>query len=150
MLTRKLFVIKTLLIPPLWQAFIGLRRGVDPLTVKAVLAFPSRSALLEQGQGMEPLNVQDGSGASLLTSPPRTRGRCRATHVQDDSNAGHTTGHGKDDSSASITTSPPWAKERRRATHRFLLLPVCRIHTNSLLLTALLTKAKGQRSPQPQ
>ena len=53
--TRNLFVIKMILIPPLWQAFIGIRWGADPLTVKAVLAFPSQSALLEQGQGTEPL-----------------------------------------------------------------------------------------------
>ena len=42
--TRNLFVIKMILIPPLWQVFIGIQRGADPLMVKAVLAFPSRSA----------------------------------------------------------------------------------------------------------
>ena len=40
-LTRKLFVIKMILVPPLWRAFIGLWRGTALLTVKTMPVFLS-------------------------------------------------------------------------------------------------------------
>ena len=86
---------------------------------KMALVLPSWPALPEQGEGAELLTFK-----MILTLA--------------------TTSHGQDDSSAFITTSPPRAKERRRSTHSqdysCCFLYACRIHINSLLLTALLTK----------
>ena len=54
------------------------------------------------------IHDQDGSGASIMTSPPRIRARCGATH-------------GQDSSGVSLTTSPPRAKTKCGATHGHII-----------------------------
>ena len=65
-LTRKLFMIKTILVLPSRSATPEGRQGAGPLMVKTILVLPSRPALLEQGQGAGPLMAK-------MTLMPATR-----------------------------------------------------------------------------